>query len=70
MRFIFCINPSNYSHTWEYFIPRLGIFHSQRGNNLRPYFFFFVEMWSVLVVLLEVVFVEADFVVAEAELPL
>ena len=70
MRLIFCSDSLNLFPTWELFIPRLGIFHSQRGNNLRPYFFFFVEMWSVLVVLLEVVFVEADFVVAEAELPL
>jgi hypothetical protein len=48
----------------------MGTFHSQRGNNLQPYFFFFVEMWSVFVALLEVAFVEDDFVVVEVEVPL
>lgn len=28
----------------EQLIPWLGTFHSQRGNNLQPYFFFFVEI--------------------------
>ena len=65
--------PSNDSHTWEYFSPSMGTFHSQRGNNLQPYFFFFVEIWSVLVAFVEVLFRE-DFVfvveVAEVEEPL
>jgi hypothetical protein len=50
----------------------VGIIHSQAGNNLSPYFFF-VEMWKVLVAFVEVLFRE-DFVfvveVAEAEVPL
>jgi hypothetical protein len=47
----------------------VGTFHSQcgnifshTGNNLRPYFFF-VEMWKVLVAFVELLFLE-DFVVA------
>jgi hypothetical protein len=32
------------------FVPILGMIYSQHGNNLQRYFFFFVEMWNVLVV--------------------
>ena len=35
------INMSIYSHGWEYFLPNVGTFHSQRGNKRQHALSFF-----------------------------